>query len=63
MGLLSISRAEYDPHTRQLSFCARALHGTRPVTITSSIRLDRSPRSAVDLRWAIVRRSKELLAA
>jgi hypothetical protein len=63
MGLLSISRAEYDPRTRQLSFCARALHGTFPVTITSSIRLERSPRSQGDVRWAIVRRSRELLAA
>jgi hypothetical protein len=61
MGPLSIASAEFDPRSKILHFQARAGQGRRAVTIISHIRLPSAPKGETATRWAIMRRSAELL--
>ncbi|MEO5806407.1 hypothetical protein [Devosia sp.] len=62
MGLVSIARAEFDVRTMVLSFDARAMIGTCPTTIISSVQLSARPSSETALRWAILGRVRRLAA-
>ncbi len=61
MGPISIARSEFDHRSNVLHFHARAAVGSRAVTIISHIKLASPPKGETATRWAIMRRSAELL--
>jgi hypothetical protein len=61
MGGLEIERTAFDERSGLLSFCARVRWTATPLTIASTIRLQCRPVSETALRWAILKRSAELL--
>tara|TARA_R110002020_G_scaffold28563_4_gene90890 strand:- start:7131 stop:7319 length:189 start_codon:yes stop_codon:yes gene_type:complete len=62
MGLIRISRIEFDPVTMLLHFDATARFGACLTTVVSSIRLAARPSCEAALRWAIMQRVKDVMA-
>ena len=62
MGLIRISRADFDPTTMLLHFDATARIGACLTTVVSSIRLATRPTCEAALRWAIMQRVHDVAA-
>ncbi|WP_193336396.1 hypothetical protein [Devosia beringensis] len=60
MGLIRISRADFDPVTMLLHFDATARIGACLTTVVSSIRLAARPRGESALRWAIMQKLRDV---